>query len=87
MSNAAEIRMNRLISRAERAEGVETAGWAGNCLNYFAVMRSIRQEPELWLTHTSDPKVRAKGIEASIRACKQQILAIRAEFEAEVEGT
>jgi hypothetical protein len=79
------VRVNN-ESRGLTGEGVETAGWAGDCLNYFAVMRSIRSEPDLWLTHTTDPKVRARQIEKSIRDCKQQILAIRAGFNAELEG-
>lgn len=68
---AVEItRHRRLLARAEGAQFVEAAPWSAQASYYFAVMRSMREEPELWWSATSDPKVRAKRIDESIRRCK-----------------
>lgn len=84
MSEAKIVQHDRLTGRAAGAEGVETAGWAGELLNYFAVMRSMRNNPELWYGGTSNPRERAKAIEQSIRKCKGDILVKRAKFTEEL---
>jgi hypothetical protein len=74
MGNPAEVRLGRLERRAAGAQAVETAGWANQALTYFAVMKSIREYPDLWFTHTSDPKQRAKAIERSITNARAELI-------------
>lgn len=52
---------------AEEAERHERRDWSPGAMEYFAVMRSIREDPELWFGGSSNGKVRAEQISKSIR--------------------
>lgn len=83
--SAKEVRHDRLVGMAAGAEAVETAGWAGDLMNYFAVMRSIRNNPELWFGSSTNPREKAKAIEHSIRANKSAVFKKRVTFEQELD--
>jgi hypothetical protein len=61
------VRFDRLTTMAVGAEDHETREWSLGAMEYFAVMRSIRTDPELWFGGSSNGKIRAEQISKSIR--------------------
>lgn len=71
---AKAIRYDRLVAMAAAAEAMETRPWATGTGTYFVVMRSIREDHDLWFGGATNGRVRAQQITRSLAAASRQFV-------------